>query len=392
MVSLPHGSPHLSAPRDFSLWALLTQSLGHCRRRKIRCLLDPVDQRGRCSNCIRLKKECKFYPVDQQPSPETRARSGSKAEASSNDAETSTSPSPVHLAGSNVVEEIESYQHLQSNPLQTNEDSQGFYSYSASALSPTGRSTCCSPVRQGGTDSLVAPISGLTYEMPQSFDPSPSWEHSPFSSQSSQSLAVERSFPDDASGAFWRPSESPLTSVFPPSQFSMHSSSLSINPLSQGSREAFVPQRTRDGRGWHSPPGPVRSMSLVTPAELPAHYQARHFQSPIASGRVPSASGVQPSTHHSHASQDSAAGESHSVTDRHPLVRQGHISQPVGFTFPQWGVYQQHNTGMVGSGAEGLPGEWYSGSPHLTQVREESGNSHHYQPPTGPSAHQRSYG
>lgn len=40
---------------------------GHCRRRKIRCLLAPDDPHGRCSNCIRLKKECNFYPVDQQP-------------------------------------------------------------------------------------------------------------------------------------------------------------------------------------------------------------------------------------------------------------------------------------------------------------------------------------
>ncbi|TQS38437.1 hypothetical protein Golomagni_01056 [Golovinomyces magnicellulatus] len=37
---------------------------GHCRRRKIRCI--PALGDKRCSNCIRLKKECNFYPVDQQ--------------------------------------------------------------------------------------------------------------------------------------------------------------------------------------------------------------------------------------------------------------------------------------------------------------------------------------
>jgi hypothetical protein len=41
--------------------------LGHCRRRKIRCLLAPDDPQGRCSNCIRLKKECNFYPVEHNP-------------------------------------------------------------------------------------------------------------------------------------------------------------------------------------------------------------------------------------------------------------------------------------------------------------------------------------
>lgn len=38
---------------------------GHCRRRKIRCIISSEDQ-NRCVNCIRLKKECSFHPVDQQ--------------------------------------------------------------------------------------------------------------------------------------------------------------------------------------------------------------------------------------------------------------------------------------------------------------------------------------
>ncbi|KAM3415660.1 hypothetical protein BST61_g9179 [Cercospora zeina] len=38
----------------------------HCRRRKIRCVVAEDDPEQRCQNCIRLKKECVFYPVDQQ--------------------------------------------------------------------------------------------------------------------------------------------------------------------------------------------------------------------------------------------------------------------------------------------------------------------------------------
>lgn len=45
---------------------------GHCRRRKIRCILAPADAQGRCSNCIRLKKECTFHHVDQQPQGESK--------------------------------------------------------------------------------------------------------------------------------------------------------------------------------------------------------------------------------------------------------------------------------------------------------------------------------
>ncbi|KAG4033292.1 hypothetical protein MFRU_005g03040 [Monilinia fructicola] len=65
---------------------------GHCRRRKIRCIPAPADPQNRCSNCIRLKKECNFYPVDQQPQPEPKRR-GSKAQSGTGGASESSSPS-----------------------------------------------------------------------------------------------------------------------------------------------------------------------------------------------------------------------------------------------------------------------------------------------------------
>ncbi|KAI5804915.1 hypothetical protein EDC01DRAFT_610129 [Geopyxis carbonaria] len=66
---------------------------GHCRRRKIRCLLDKDDSHGRCSNCIRLKKECNFYPVENT---DRRPRSMSKPDNSSSQepASSASSPSP----------------------------------------------------------------------------------------------------------------------------------------------------------------------------------------------------------------------------------------------------------------------------------------------------------
>ncbi|KAA8908654.1 hypothetical protein FN846DRAFT_889396 [Sphaerosporella brunnea] len=62
----------------------------HCRRRKIRCLLQK-DAQGRCSNCIRLKKECKFNPVDCTA---RRSRSMSKPDINSAQEPTSESSSP----------------------------------------------------------------------------------------------------------------------------------------------------------------------------------------------------------------------------------------------------------------------------------------------------------
>jgi hypothetical protein len=50
----------------------------HCRRRKIRCITS-ADTRDKCSNCIRLKKDCNFTSVEQQaaadPRPKTQSRS-----------------------------------------------------------------------------------------------------------------------------------------------------------------------------------------------------------------------------------------------------------------------------------------------------------------------------
>lgn len=68
-------------------------AIGHCRRRKIRCLLAPDDPQNRCSNCIRLKKECNFFPVDQQPQVERRPRTTSRA--GTGDLSNSSSSSPA---------------------------------------------------------------------------------------------------------------------------------------------------------------------------------------------------------------------------------------------------------------------------------------------------------
>lgn len=65
--------------------------LGHCRRRKIRCIPEQGDAQNRCSNCIRLKKECNFYPVDQQPQVEPKRRS-SKTQSGTGRVSASSSP------------------------------------------------------------------------------------------------------------------------------------------------------------------------------------------------------------------------------------------------------------------------------------------------------------
>lgn len=72
--------------------------LGHCRRRKIRCLLAPDDLQNRCANCIRLKKDCNFFPVDQQPQLERRPRTSSRTDTMAS----SSSDSSPALAGNHL--------------------------------------------------------------------------------------------------------------------------------------------------------------------------------------------------------------------------------------------------------------------------------------------------
>ena len=68
--------------------------VGHCRRRKIRCLLAPEDPQGKCQNCIRLKKDCNFLPVEQHQESDQRPPSESKLDTLSSEAGTSDSSSP----------------------------------------------------------------------------------------------------------------------------------------------------------------------------------------------------------------------------------------------------------------------------------------------------------
>lgn len=295
--------------------------------------------------------------------------------------------------GSNVVEQVEAYHHLQPHPLQTNPDNQSSNLYSDSTLSPPERSKGHLSSANIKTDHLVAPMSGLSYEFPPNFGPSPSWGHSTFQSNSPQSLAIERPIQEEGTGTIWRPSGSPMPGAYPLPQFSMHSSSLSITPSSQGSREAFFPHGTRDDRSWQPPPAPIRSMSLVTPEELPPHYQARFLsQPPNTVGRVPATAEATAHTLYTHAAQGAAAYEPHANTEINPLGHPGRTGQPAGFGFPQWGTYPQQSIQMVESGREGFSREWYTGSPNLAQVREEDGSPHHYQHPSRSSHHRQNPG
>lgn len=97
---------------------LILNATVHCRRRKIRCLVANDDPQGRCENCIRLRKECQFFPVDQQPPVEKKSRPSSRLETASTDPSTASS-SPPNVTG---VEQAEPFYPYQPMPLGSNPD------------------------------------------------------------------------------------------------------------------------------------------------------------------------------------------------------------------------------------------------------------------------------
>ncbi|KAF4775484.1 hypothetical protein HER10_EVM0011036 [Colletotrichum scovillei] len=89
---------------------------GHCRRRKIRCIMSEVQGDGRCRNCIRLKKDCSFFPVDQAPSQMTEAKPKAQPRPAGGSNTASASSSPVVLPGQ-APEGSQHYQHHQGGVL-----------------------------------------------------------------------------------------------------------------------------------------------------------------------------------------------------------------------------------------------------------------------------------
>lgn len=109
---------------------------GHCRRRKIRCLLAPEDAHGRCSNCIRLKKDCNFYPVDQQPPNENKPR---KSDSNSQDLSNSSTATSPHTLAPGLEDGEPAFPHYSQLPISSGEYSYGQFGETAPSPLTSGK-------------------------------------------------------------------------------------------------------------------------------------------------------------------------------------------------------------------------------------------------------------
>ncbi|KAJ9298937.1 transcriptional regulator family: Fungal Specific TF [Paecilomyces variotii] len=228
----------------------------HCRRRKIRCLVAADDAQGRCENCIRLRKECHFFPVDQQPPVEKRSRPGSKLETPASEP-SQTSPSP-QFPGTVTTEQGESFYPYPPMPLTSGQDMAAF---NAPSFAGT-------PVSSFSPDASIAP----EFAAAQPLDPSVPWEELTTISDPNL-LASMAGKPQMASPSpvYFAPGGA---AVAPPlaSNSPMPAPTVPGQPHMISSSPAFTIQP--DGSVW--PMQPARSMTLSAPTELPSQYP-NHF-------------------------------------------------------------------------------------------------------------------
>ncbi|KAI9822940.1 MAG: hypothetical protein M1832_002965 [Thelocarpon impressellum] len=337
---------------------------GHCRRRKIRCLLAPEDPTGRCLNCIRLKKECNFFPVDQQPQPDHSSRSGSKiGRVSSNDS-SSASPSPPLPVGS---------MHDRASAFR------GYGSVSHPSLpqdlglSLDGRSGSVSSLKSSRLHSVAGAqrphLANMeTAQLFANGDRRTSmWEGSPY--DQSPVSGEPRSGLEDPSTNFWRLADSPMTPAF-----SAYGGPSPITPMHhRDSVGTFSFSGNREDLAWPVPSS--RSMSVGHFEGYPKDYSG-HYGLPAQDFKHPQPTNIYPpSLNTSNISMASVSEPQSAATDAQGVPITGTFGTQTG-----WNPSFVANTmsGMTGKGVEGLGG-WYTEPGHLAQVEEEAPGLHFHE-------------
>lgn len=233
----------------------------HCRRRKIRCLVAADDTQGRCENCIRLRKECQFFPVDQQPPIEKKSRPNSRLGSQPGERPVTT---PISSSPSNL------------NP----ESVDAFYPYSPISLSASSGQDMTG-FNTGGFP--ATPMSGFqpdptmaTGEYPghPTMETGLPWDEFTTISdpQLMATMAANKGQMMNLTPGVWNPNAMPAASGLPPTS-PMAGQAQSMNP----STPTYTMQP--DGSVWPVPPQqPSRTMSYPGQADMSSSYPTQFPQ------------------------------------------------------------------------------------------------------------------
>ncbi|RVX68108.1 hypothetical protein B0A52_08248 [Exophiala mesophila] len=216
---------------------------GHCRRRKIRCIPAFDDNSGRCQNCIRLKKDCQFFPVDQQTPPSGAKRLRKPNEGFLNESEASVSSSPAGgiLRSSSFDRLDQSEDPLNTPPL--SRGSPGFQ-YQQNARSFSGHAIDYPHSYDVGHPQQVSQAEYLT---------------SPYSNQSIRSYGMEQTNSQYFS-QYATPTQGQYSSAFSPA--SLSSSGPALSQESSYQYPSTAPNGYAWGHGQSLPLQTSRSLSI----------------------------------------------------------------------------------------------------------------------------------
>jgi hypothetical protein len=325
-----------------------------------------------------LKKECNFFPVDQQPPPLDSARSGSKADrAASGTGSSSPSVSPAAQTG--TIHEVDNFNHFpasQVTPLAPEfaiphggrQMSMPVNAYTAGARlqaasqRPSLSHTQITPVVTRGFDySRDEQRRASAWDSP--------YDQSPVSGEPKSAM-------EDPSTNFWRLAESPMTPAF-----STYGGPSPMTPMHhRESVGTFSFSGTREDLGWPVPAA-ARSMSVGHfenyPRDYSSHYGLQNdFKQTQPTNFYP------PSLNTSAISMTSgseAASASASIPETQPQPLPSNAFGGQSGWNPSF-IASTMN-GMGGKGTDAFSG-WYGETGQLAQVEEEDPSVHfHEEPP-----------
>jgi hypothetical protein len=303
---------------------------GHCRRRKIRCIPAQGDLQNRCSNCIRLKKECIFFPVDQPPQLESRNARDPIIQEVMGSGSQSSSPTSLTVAPHDLQDGVP-YTHLTMPPIQDPGNSD---------------------LKKPRMDSFSPENKAHMYSRPQEYG------HNTGPWIASEASAIPRA-PTDVSPTYWR--ETPSITAFAPYPSNPQISHQSNWPPSG------TDSNTRDELGWHIP---QRSISYGNLEGLPHQSSYSNFQHTPShtNGREDFTHRSNPQRHETYipaltpssgsmpasATSSTVASVDHTINPSEP--------QPPSFS-QGWQNYG-YPKAPVAAGGEGYAG-WYSPGPNV---------------------------
>ena len=331
----------------------------HCRRRKIRCLVAEGDPQSRCQNCIRLKKDCNFYPVEQSPEAQ-RSQASSVKETATGAAASSTTSSPRHPPSA-LGEKVEEFR----SPYPAVSGSSAVPRYGMSTEAEAEPKQPGSSKLRKSASRYPQLISTVHMQHPPYAYPHAIDTQWPPAGILPSSTVAESS---PSSSGYWRPSPSTATSNY--GSESNFSGGHTPGTMSSASNPPYSGHH--ENHGWAQPTfqPPIRSMSYGNIEGLPHHYtnsglgiQSQDYQRRPSPYSYPPTLETNPATAHA-----TTMGDASSAPLSAPIVPNHHFNYP-----PNWSPYStvQHQNHEMPAPARSMSAQWYSEHPPLDQVQEE---------------------